>query len=285
MEYKVFKDDEYTTVYQKFDTPESIFKKYYIDGEAYKDRKDLEDARNKLKAIKNCENWPEFVIKPTKLYPLYKTTFTAEFPFIEGQTLAEYQKDHQFTLKQCAELLSDLENKLLNCKKFVFPDVANSNNIIIKPQDEDDKLGFVLIDPDDIQFNNYRSIKSSSYIAPVYSELEDTRGLQKCLYKNYKFNKQLDIRSMYALFYLILNCKDWFYPLFVEMPMKRYFNVLDNMGIPRCTQLYINSLMTLDDEEKNPPISDALLELVDDGYEFEAYDKDSYGYSYRIVRK
>lgn len=285
MESKIFKDDECTTVYQLFDMPDSVFKKYHIDYNTFRDREDLEAMRNKLQAIKNCENWPEFVIKPKKIYPLYKTTFKAEFPFIKGETLAEYQINHQLSFKQCVDFICDLEKKILSHKKFVFPDIANTNNIIIKPQDEDDKLGFVLIDPDDIQFNNYRSIKSSSYIAPVYSELEDTRGLQKCLYKNYKFNKQLDIRSMYALFYLILNGKDLFYPLFVEMPMRRYFDLLDNMGIPRCTQLYINSLMTLDDEEMNPPISDALLELVDDGYEFEVYDKDSYGYSYRIVRK
>lgn len=285
MESRIFKDDECTTVYQLFDMPDSVFKKYHIDYDAFRDREDLEVMRNKLQAIKNCENWPEFVIKPKKIYPLYKTTFKAEFPFIEGETLAEYQINHQLSFKQCVDFICDLEKKILSHKKFVFPDIANTKNIIMLPQNEDEKPDFFLVDPDDIQFKNYRSVKSSSFIAPIFDKREDIRGLDKCLYINNKYNKQIDIRSIYALFYIILNNTDWFYPLFVEMPMKRYFGLLDEMGIPKGCQLYLKSILTLDNEEPNAPISEALLELVDDGYDFETIDKNNYGYSYRLVRK
>ena len=286
MEVKIFKDDESTTVYQNLEMPDSIFKKYYIDGEAFTDREDLEAARNKLIAIKSCENWPEFVIKPKKIYPLYKTTFKAEFPFIKGETLAEYQKNHQFSLKQCADFFCELEKKILSYKRFVFPDIANANNIIMQPQDEDGKLDFTVIDPDDIQFKNYYSVKSSAFIAPIFSDPEETRGLKKCLYKNNKYNKQLDIRSMYALFYIIFNNTDWFYPLYVEkISMKEYYELLKKMEIPFDSRLHLNSILTLDDEEPNQPISEALLELVDDGYEFEVTGKDKLGYNYQLVRK
>lgn len=281
------KSNNNTDVYQYADQPNLVFKKYKLDYETFNSQEELKERHDRLMQIKHRKNWPDFVLKPKQVFKLYKTTFTASFPYVEGISLEKYIKTHKIDLKFCGELIKKLESMILPLKDFVFPDIATTGNIIIR-NDDINQLDLFIIDPDNIQFGNLKCDFLSIILGEYLFSDERALGLKKCFKRggsNYA-NKQLDIRSMYALFYCLFNADDYFYPIFVNKDMMKYISNLQNMfKVPAASSLYLNSLRTLSDDEKNIPIADSILELVDDGYDFKAIGKDKNGYRYEIQRK
>ena len=282
---KYFKNESQIQVYQDLENPDSIFKKYMVDYNTYFKTEDLKKVRQKLMAIKQSKNWPEFVIKPRKVYRLNKYSFLVEYPFIEGKTLYNYIKENDIDLLTCAKFIRSLEEKVMRAQDFVFPDIANNANIMIKPNQEGD-LQFSVIDPDDIQFGEYTSSYASALVCPIYGSFKESFGIEKCLDENNDYNKQLDIRGMYGLFYSMLNGEDYFYPiLFERKNLKEYIETLRILNIPIGSSLYERSMGTVSNEKPNELISDALFELIDDGYEFKTYGYDKQGYKHNLVKK
>ena len=130
-------------------------------------------------------------------------------------------------------------------------------------------------------------MSATDFVFPdIANKKENARGMKKCLTIDSKYNKQLDIRSMYAIFYRIMNSDDFFYPVLAERSkISEYENILDSMNIPIGGTLYNQTFDTLDDNKPNKLISDSLFELVDDGYELETYNENCYGYQHRLIKK
>lgn len=81
-------------------------------------------------------------------------------------------------------------------------------------------------------------------------------------------NKQLHIRSMYALFYYMMDSWNYFYPVFCERDkLSDYEEILVKSNTPENSSLYEKSMITLDEVKDNQRIGESLLELVEDGYE------------------
>lgn len=280
---KFYKSERHVQVYTDLDYADSIFKKYLIDYDIHRSREELKEIRKKLMAIKHCQHWPEFVIKPKSISRLNAQSFTAEFPFIEGIVLDEYLLKHDMSLLTCAQFISSLEKSIMDEKNFIFPDIANVGNIMILPQ-QDGKLHFRVIDPDGIQFDGYGYSQGAAAVGLLWDG-SMARGLEKCFDERGNANKQLDIRSMYSLFYIIMNGEDCFYPIFSEKAMDEYLGLLNSLNVPSGSSLYQSSLETLSDDEPNREISSSLFELIDAGYEFEIYNQNSLGNQYRLTRK
>lgn len=102
-------------------------------------------------------------------------------------------------------------------------------------------------------------------------------GVNKCFDDNtreYLYpNKQLDIRSIYALLYLIMDSKRNFYPYDSNEKMRKYMYYLDRLNIPQGSDLYKKFLITLSEDEPSQIIGDSLYELIDDGYSFKERKK------------
>ena len=98
-------------------------------------------------------------------------------------------------------------------------------------------------------------------------------GLNKCI-EAWIPNKQLDIRSIYALLYLIMDSKRNFYPHDSNEKMQKYMYYLDRLNIPQGSDLYKKFLITLSEDEPSQIIGDSLYELIDDGYSFKERKKD-----------
>lgn len=284
---KVFKEEDHIVVYQKLLKPESVYKKYKFDCDVFKTYKDLEFFREKMIAIKNDDSWPKFVLKPTYISPLYEREFErefiAEFPFIDGISLKDFLIKNNVDLKNSIEFISSLEKRIMSEKGKVFLDVANISNIMILPDEKE----YVLIDPDDIQFGCYPSDGAAYLLGtkPMFSVSDDySCGIKKCFIDKEMLNKQIDIRSMYALFYYILS-KDAFYPIFLEKEKDEYIQNLKEYNVPEGSLLYRNTILTLSESDENECISNALYELLDAGYEFKVSNKGSNGYVYKLQKK
>lgn len=285
---RVLKEEDYIVVYQKLLKLETIYKKHKLDGYFFETSEELKRLREKMLAIKEKDSWPEFVIKPIYISPLYdkgefKKEFIVEFPFIEGLSLKEYINNNKIDFKTCIKFISSLEKRIMAEKDIVFPDLANTSNIIILPGEKD----YMLIDPDDIQFGEYTSNGCAALLGtrPMFSDSDDfSCGINKCLIDKQTVNKQLDLRSMYALFYYILH-KNYFYPVIVEKEKQDYIQSLKECNVPEGSLLYKNTFLTLSDDDENKPISEALYELLDAGYEFELLSNDAGGFKYTLQNK
>ena len=282
-ESKVFKEESHVVVYQKLLKPESIYKKYKFDGDFFETSREFKSIYRKMVAIKERAEWPCFVLKPTYVSPLYEKEFIIEYPFIDGINLGEYLKKNKIDFKTCVEFISGLEKKIMSFKDIVFPDIANPGNIMILPNEKD----YVVIDPDDIQFDDYPFYGCASLLGtkPMFSTSNDfSCGIKKCLVDDRMANKQLDIRSMYALFYYVM-CRQSFYPSLFDKEILDYIKDLKEYNVPNGSLLDTRTMLTLDNSSENEPISDALYELLDSGYEFETTYDDNKGYVYKLENK
>lgn len=285
---KVYKEENYIAIYQKLLKPEFIYKKYRYDNDFFESFEELEGMRERMIAMQNNDNWPNFVVKPTHISPLYEPSFyqrefIVEFPFIDGISLKDYLAVNNLDFKTCIQFISSLEKRILGEKDKVFLDVANPNNIILLPDEKE----YVLIDPDDIQFDKYPSNGCARLLGtrPIFSEKDDfSRGIKKCLIDEKNVNKQMDIRSMYALFYYILR-REYFYPSIFEKNQSEYIEDLKKYNVPEGSLLYRNTLATLSEDDENKPISEALYELLDMGYEFERANDKQYVYKLQNRKK
>lgn len=277
----IYKDTDEVFIYLNPAYPGEICKKYNLVRTDKQSRKEFVAIRNKSFEIKNDPNWPDFVIKPINVGPMNKFCFTVRYPFIEGDTITNYIKNNDMSLEECAIFLKKLEERLASYKDYVFTDIGNPNNIIIT----DSNLDFTVIDPDNILFNGYKDAAISNMVAPSWTNEDRVYGLRKC--RRYTtYTKQLELRSMYALLYYIMNGYDRFYPSMLERKaFIEYENILYNLNIPIESDLYRKTVLTLMGNKPNESIGDSLFDLVRQGYEFETYDQDYSGYKHILVKK
>ena len=275
-----FKQGDYVTVYRDLDNPSVVLKKYDVCDWKIKE---YQQQREKLIAMRRKKNWPNFVIRPIKVGKINVCSMVIKYPFIEGIELEKYLQDNDMDLLTCAKLLQKIEKNVMSLKDMVFLDLANTKNIMLLNKDND--MDFFLIDSDDIQLKGYPSDSISGLVAPYWEDLDNVMGMKKCLNGDY-MTKELDIRSIYALFYAIMNGKQLFYPeLFERENLNEYEKILHLLKIPENSTLYRRTMQTLMDDVPNELMGDALFELIDNGYSFETYDKNNWGYKHRLVRK
>lgn len=262
----VFKDEPSIYVFQKQDELDNIYKRYLLDNSVFKSKEDLEVIRKKLLQMKKREQWPSFLLRPNYVGRMNKYSFTAKLPYIEGQTLDQYIETHNLDLRTISMFIKRLEDDILSEKEFVFPDIATSANIMIRDMDN---LSYMIIDPDDVQFDSQTSRCISGLVKPLYcSDEQQIQGIDKCFNSDGTLNKQLDIRSMYALFYYMMDSWDYFYPVFCGRDkLSDYEEILVKSNIPENSSLYEKSMRTLDEVKDNQRIGDSLIELVEEGYE------------------
>lgn len=277
---EVLKDTDEVFVYLNPAYPGEICKKHNLVRTNKEEKKAFNNMRTKSLDIKNNKNWPKFIIKPTNVGRMNKECFTVRYPFIEGMTIAQYIKSKDITLIQCAQLLKKLEDSLISAEDFVFTDIGNPSNTIIR----DDDMNFTVIDPDNVLFDKYKDAAISDMVAPLFQDVSRVYGMNKC--KRYSsYNKQLELRSMYALLYYMMNGDDRFYPPLLERDsISEYEQILQSLNIPENSDLYRKSMITLNNRMPNERIGESLIELIEDGYTFETYDKDNHGYKH-ILRK
>lgn len=279
---KVFKKNSEVKVFSKKNNPNEVLKKYSTSCDC--SLEELREKRKKLIDMKNKENWPSFSIKPTKVGNITLKSFTARFPFVDGIELNKFLLSKDISLTECANILKKIEDKVSSEDDYVFADIATPSNTMIINKEEND-IDIMLIDPDDIQFNNYKFQRFPYLIMPHLNTIYNTRGMSKC-FEHKKMNKQIEIRSLYYLLYYIINGNVNFYPSFIERDsIEEYELILQNLNIPESSSLYEKSLITVSDQINNKPIGDSLFELIDKGYEFKTYDKDYSGYKHILVKK
>ena len=161
----VFKDESSIYVFQKQDELDNIYKRYLLDNSVFKSKEDLEAIRKKLLRMKKREQWPSFLIRPNYVGRMNKYSFTTKLPYIEGQTLDQYIETHNLDLRTISMFIKKLEDDILSEKDFVFPDIATSANIMIRDMDN---LSYMIIDPDDVQFDFQTSRCISGLVKPLY---------------------------------------------------------------------------------------------------------------------
>ena len=262
----VFKDESSMYVFQKQDELDNIYKRYLLDNSVFKSKEDLEVIRKKLLQMKKRKHWPSFLLRPNYVGRMNKYSFTTKLPYIEGQTLDQYIETHNLDLRTISMFIKRLEDDILSEKDFVFPDIATSANIMIRDMDN---LSYMIIDPDDVQFDSQTSRCISGLVKPLYcSDKQQIQGIDKCFKSDGTLNKQLDIRSMYALFYYMMDSWHYFYPVFCGRDkLSDYEEILVKSNIPENSSLYEKSMRTLDEVKDNQRIGDSLIELVEEGYE------------------
>lgn len=278
---KVFKKTSEVKVYTRRNNYSEIIKKYNTSNEF--SLEELIAKRKKLIDMKNNKNWPSFSIKPTKVGLIVGNSFTAKFPFVDGIELNKFLLSKDISLIECANILKKIEDKISPEKDFIFADIATPSNTMIINKEDD--IDIMLIDPDDVQFNNHKFQRFPYLIMPQFNTIYNTRGMSKC-FDHKKMNKQIEIRSLYYLLYYIINSDLNFYPSFIERDsIEEYEQILQNLNIPESSSLYAKSLITVSDKINNKPIGDSLFELIDKGYEFQTYGKDYSGYKHILVKK
>ena len=237
---EVLKDTDEVFVYLNPAYPGEICKKHNLVRTNKEEKKAFNNMRTKSLDIKNNKNWPKFIIKPTNVGRMNKECFTVRYPFIEGMTIAQYIKSKDITLMQCAQLLKKLEDSLISTEDFVFTDIGNPSNTIIR----DDDMNFTVIDPDNVLFDKYKDAAISDMVAPLFQDVSRVYGMNKC--KRYSsYNKQLELRSMYALLYYMMNGDDRFYPPLLERDsISEYEQILQSLNIPENSDLYRKSMIT-----------------------------------------
>lgn len=266
---KIYKDEYNVKVFQLEKEPDYIYKQYLLDYDVYDTIDALREKRKKMIAMKNRKEWPAFLIRPNEVGRLNKESFKVKFPYIDGMILRKLVATYDIDIVTCAKLIKKMEESIYAQKDIVFPDLANPGNVMLL-LDNMEITSFKLIDADDVQFDCYVSNVQSSLLGSSF-DISQIRGIKKC--KNgVLYNKQLDIRSMYALLYYIMNVEDYFYPIFIERnSITEYEKLLHTINIPENSALYEKTMNTLDENKPNEPIGDSLLELIDEGYSFESY--------------
>lgn len=277
----ILKNTDEVFVYLNPAYPGEICKKYNLVRTDRQSRKELSDRRKKSIDIKKDASWPDFVIKPTNIGRMNKECFTVRYPFIEGETITNYIKNNDISLEECAIFLKKLEERLASAENYVFTDIGNPNNIII----QNTSLDFTVIDPDNILFKDYKDAAISNIVAPSFEKEYAVYGLRKC--RRYsKYTKQLELRSMYALLYYMINGYDRFYPyMFERKEIYEYMEILKKLNIPESSELYRKSMQTLYGNKPNESIGNSLFELIKEGYELETYDEDYNGYKHVLIKK
>lgn len=278
---KIFKNTDEVFVYLNLAYLGEICKKYNLVKTDSQSRKELNYRRLKSIDIKKDVDWPNFVIKPTNIGRMNKECFTVRYPFIEGNTVADYIKNNDMSLEECAIFLKKLEERLASAENYVFTDIGNPGNIII----QNSNLDFTVIDPDNILFKDYKDTAISDIVFSFFEDEKYVYGLRKC--KRYsKYTKQLELRSMYALLYYMMNGDDIFYPFkFERKGVGEYRDVLSKLNIPESSELYRKTIQTIYPNVRNEPIGESLFELVKEGYEFATYGEDESGYKHILVKK
>ena len=282
---RIFKQEDFINVYQTVDSPDIVYKEHMFVSNRIATIEELKEKRKKLLAMKNRKEWPEFLIRPNVVERFNKYSFTAGYPFVKGADLKTYLSLKDVDLHTCAKFIKKVEDNIYKEKDFVFPDLANRGNIIILQNENTDDIDFKLIDSDDVQFDGYGGTYISCLIYPCFFEDELIKGIKKCRDGD-MYNKQLDIRSIYALLYCMLNGYDLFYPCFVERKSTNdYEKILNELNIPTNSSLYEKTMKTIDEKKPNEAIGDSLYELIECGYELETYDIDCFGYKHRLIKK
>ena len=266
-----------TEVYIDTRYPGKIIKEYIAEGRNLESLDELIDFRKKMVAEKNWPDWPKFFIRPEKVSQIKRTSFKTLQQFVEGEILYDYIRNNGIDIRTCARLIRNIEKDVMAAEKFVFPDIANGGNIIV--QKKNGEITYRAIDSDDVAFDDYyctgfsrkmsgELLANGKYALGVNKCFEDDKG--EYLYPN----KQLDIRSIYALLYLIMDSKRNFYPHDSNEKMQKYMYYLDRLNIPQGSDLYKKFLITLSEDEPSQIIGDSLYELIDDGYSFKERKKD-----------
>ena len=283
MERIIYKKNKNVIVYRNIDEPNYIYKKYLAKSDYYPSSYDLELKRTKLLDTMNKKDWPKFIIRPIEVDEVHNEHLITKYPYIEGIELSKYLAIKDMSLIECAYLIKNLEDKVMKSSNYVVPDISNINNLMITKINN--KIDFIVIDPDDVQFDNYVPFCVSSTVVPCFQEEKTTRGMKKCL-NGKQFNKQLDIRSMYGILYAIFNGEDYFYPfLYERQHYIEYEKLLESLGIPEDSSLYRKTLNTLNNNIENETIGDSIYELIEDGYTFNTYDINEHGYQHKLIKK
>lgn len=280
-----YKNTPYLKVYRLSSKPSSIFKEYFADENIYYSKESLIYIRNKFRAMKESPKIEDFITKPINIHELDSKSIKVEFPFIEGELMDNYFAKNIIDLKTCTRFFSLLDDRIMSAEDLVFLDLASGKNIILLPK-EDNELDFKIIDPDDIQFGNFYS-KGMSRLLGWYRKRynEKAMGMTKCKINSNFYNKNLDIRSIYALFYYVTNRKQPFYPWGFEQDLVKYMEYLNNLNIPNSSMLFQNSIKTLIDGCESIGIKDSLWELVDAGYELKTNKDKGFGISYTLEKE
>lgn len=268
-----------TRLYFNSKYPDKIIKEYIAKDKSKDELEELVNFRNKMIVEKNRPDWPAFFIRPEKVSQIKGTSFKTLQQFVEGEILYDYIRNNGIDIRTCARLISNIEKDVMAAEKFVFPDIANGGNIII--QKKNGEIAYRAIDSDDVAFDDYYcTCFSSKMSGELLANGKYALGVNKCFEDKkgeYLYpNKQLDIRSIYALLYLIMDSKRNFYPYDTNEKMRKYRYYLDRLNIPQGSDLYRKFLITLSEDEPNQIIGDSLYELIDDGYSFEGRKKAGY---------
>ncbi len=259
-----------TNVYIDPKYPGKIIKEYQAEKKSQQSLAELSFFREKIIVEEKCQDWPYFLIQPKKVSEVKDYKFKTILEYIEGENLYNYIKNNGLNIITCAYLLSSIEQDVMAAERFVIPDIANYGNVIISRQNG--ILTYKIIDSDDIVFDDYYCTAASNMISgEIITKGEYAHGIKKCFNDNTNMylypNKQLDIRSMYALLYMMLNCYGSFYPMYSNGDKQNCIYFLNELNIPQGSELYKKLLITLSEEEPNQWIGDSLYELIDDGYE------------------
>lgn len=259
------------TVYIDPKYPGKIIKEYQAEKKSQQSLAELSFFREKIIAEEKCQDWPYFLIQPEKVSEVKDYKFKTILEYIEGENLYNYIKNNGLNIITCAYLLSSIEQDVKAAERFVIPDIANYGNVIISRQNG--ILTYKIIDSDDIVFDDYYCTVASKKISgEIIFYGEYAHGIKKCFNDNTNMylypNKQLDIRSMYALLYMMMDYYGSFFPRYSNRDKQSCIYFLKELNIPQDSELYKKFLITLSEEEPNQWIGDSLYELIDDGYEF-----------------
>ena len=259
--------------------PGKIIKEYIAKDKSKDELEELVNFRNKMIVEKNCPDWPDFFIRPEKVSQIKGTRFKTLLQLAKGEEIYSFINNHKIDIRTCAHFIRSIETDIMSAENFFFPDIANGGNIIVYQQEG--QIMYRAIDSDDVVFDDYYCMKYAPMISgKLLARQKYALGVNKCFEDDkgeYLYpNKQLDIRSIYALLYLMINCKDNFYPYYSNGDIQKYKRKLERLNIPQGSDLYKKFLITLSEDEPNQIIGDSLYELIDDGYSFKGRKKAGY---------
>ena len=277
---KILKENNFCQVYFDPRDPGHIVKQYRSGFMGY-NIEELCELRKKLLAIKEVKGLPDFQIRPIEVSELYKPSdevltrksFYAVLPLVNGISLDKYLKikGWELELETIGFFILDLEKKVMSAPEFVFPDLAKGDNIFITSKLDSGILEYKVIDPDDIQFSTFSSEHYAPNVVPQDANFiyQRVMGLKKCYNIDSQgrivFNKSFDCRSMYALFYYIINREVPFYNS-VNDTSDDYEKRLLGLGVPTNSTLFEKTMKTVSDSAINESIGESVLELAEDGY-------------------
>ena len=260
-------------VYIDSENPTYVNKVYRV-SRGSQSLEQLKELREKLIALKSYSNLPDFQIRPLEISDIKNDFFKITLPYIKGITLdkAVINPNYSIDLSNVALFISDLEKGIMSSSETVFPDIANGGNILITDGLQNNNIwSFMILDPDDIQFANYKSNCCSRLVIPEDSDKDycAALGLSKCFTANKKgvvtFNKNLDVRSLFALIFYFFDSKKAFY-YSASDSLSEYEQKLRIFGIPENSSLYEKAILTLTSSRPSNTIDDSIFELANEGY-------------------